>query len=73
MLLPQHYNRVFPASKVLLIPHVLVGRQKELEASLFGCRQQVTVLSLVPTLLRSRAYGVILEIRADRYGRPLIE
>jgi hypothetical protein len=58
---------------ILLIPHVLVGRQQDLEARVLGHGQEVAVLESVPVLWRSRAHGVADQRRANRDRGGLIE
>ena len=53
------------ARKILLIAHVLVGRQQDLEACVLGHSQEVAVLQRVPVLLRGRS-------PLQRRGRPYI-
>jgi hypothetical protein len=58
LLKPDDDDRNGPAGHILLIPHVLVGGQEDLKASVLGHGQQLTVLQRVPRLLRGRARGV---------------
>jgi hypothetical protein len=58
LLLAKHDDCNCPGRKVLLISHVLVGRQKQIEPGLFRCRQQFAVLQFVPALLKRRTHRV---------------
>ena len=66
LLNPDDDDRNGPAGHVLLIPHVLVGGQEDLEAGVLGHGQQVAVLQRVPVLLRGRAHSVA--VRNSRIG-----
>jgi hypothetical protein len=64
LLLAEHDNGNFPPRKVLLITHIFVGGQKDIEPGLFRCRQQFAVFELAPALLKSGADRVPFNLRS---------
>jgi len=73
-LLPvENYDRDFATGKILLIAHVLVGRQQHVEAVSLCSYEQFAILEPVPALLRSRPDLMSFEIRANGYRRRLIK
>ena len=61
------------AGHILLMPHVLVSGDEDLEARLVGHGQQLAVLQGVPVLLRCRAHGMADQKRANRDRDGLVE
>ena len=53
--------------------HILVCGQRDIESALFRRRQQIAITQRIPSLLRSSADNMLIEISADRQGRCLIE
>jgi hypothetical protein len=70
LLKPDDNDRNGPAGHVLLITHVLVGRQEDLEARVLGHGQEVAVLQRFPVFWRRRAHGVAGQKRASGPGWP---
>jgi hypothetical protein len=56
LLLAETYDGDSAARKVLLIAHILIGRQQQVEAFRFCGREQLAILERVPALLRSCAH-----------------
>lgn len=50
----QHDHRDLTTREVLLISQILVGRDQNRKAALFGFLQQFTVFQIVPTKLKGR-------------------
>jgi hypothetical protein len=59
LLQPQNNYGNLAARKILLITHILVGRQQHVEASRFRDRQQFAILKGRPTLLRCGPHLVL--------------
>ena len=66
LLNPNDDDRNAPAGHILLMPHVLVGGQEDLEARVLGHGQQVTVLQRVP--MPCAAVRTVWPIRNVRIG-----
>ena len=73
LLQSQNDNRDSPPRKVLLIPHIPVGREQQVEARFFGCSKQVSIAEHRPTLLGSSADQMAGEVLADWNWSCLIE
>lgn len=61
------------ASNILLIAHVSIGGEHDIESRCLGRIQQIAVFEAVPSLLRSREYGVAHKEWAKRYRSCLVE
>src|ERR1700678_2069666 len=73
LLQTKDHHRNSPPRKVLLIAHVLVGGQQDIESFRLSSRQQLTILELFPALLRRGAHFMIGKIGANRDRSGLIE
>jgi hypothetical protein len=66
LLTSENHDGDFPTCEVLLMAHVLVCGQQDIESALFRRRQQIDIAQRIPSLLRSCADNVLIEISADR-------
>jgi len=73
LLTAQNHNRDLAPRNILLILHIPVGRQQQIEARRFGRAQQIAVPEPVPALFSGCADGVTRKVRAKRHGRCLIK
>jgi hypothetical protein len=73
LLLTENYYRYPACGKILLIAHILVSREQEIEAGLFRCDQQIAIAKHIPALLSRCADCVALKVWTDRDWRCLIE
>jgi len=73
LLLAENHDCDFTVGEILLIAHVLISCQQQIESGLLRCCEQIAVSEFAPALLRRGAKAMALEIRTDRHRRCLIE
>jgi hypothetical protein len=59
LLLSQDNNCDTTACEILLVTHILIGRQQYVEPGSLCCSQQIAIAELVPTLLCGSADRVL--------------
>ena len=69
----QHNNCDLTTREVLLISEILVGRDQNGKAALFGLVQQFTVFQIVPAKLKGRRDLMGCEVLAKRDWSTLVE
>ena len=69
----QYNNCYFAAREILLISEILVGRDQNGKAVLFGFLQQLAIFQIVPTELKGRDDLMGCEVLAERNRSTLVE
>lgn len=68
--MPDHHNRDLALFEILLIPEVLVRRQKQFIPRLFSDREKIPVAQAIPPKVRRDADGVFCQIVEIGTGVP---